>query len=79
MSREVTMCKCPTCDQLVEADKIGRGVYQCFHCCTYSLVWDSDFDFDDYGYEGEGIVHVCHCTNCGADVEYRVGFDKEDE
>ena len=37
------------------------------------------FDFDDYGYEGEGIVQNLHCTNCGADVEYRVRFDKEDE
>lgn len=37
-----------------------------------SVVWDSDYDFEDFGYDGEGIVHMCHCTNCGAEIEYRV-------
>lgn len=46
--------------------------YQCFHCLTNNVVWDSDFSFEDFGYEGEGIVHICHCTNCGAEIEYRV-------
>ena len=47
-------------------------MYQCFHCLSMSVVGDSDFDFEDFGYEGEGIVHICHCTNCGAEIEYRV-------
>ena len=54
-------------------------MYECFHCCTKSVIWDSDFDFSDFGYEGEGIVHVCHCTNCGAEIEYRVSIPNEDE
>lgn len=54
--------------------------YQCFHCCTNSVVWDSDFDFEDFGYEGEGIVHLCHCANCGAEIEYRIPIgDLEEE
>ena len=44
-----------------------------------SVIWDSDFDFSDMGYEGEGIVHVCHCTNCGAEIEYRVRTDKPED
>lgn len=47
-------------------------MYQCFNCLCNSVVWDSDFDFEDFGYEGEGIVHIRHCTNCGAEIEYRV-------
>ena len=47
-------------------------MYQCFHCCTNSVVWDSDFDFSDFEYEGEGIVHLCHCTKCGAEIEYKI-------
>lgn len=47
-------------------------MYECFHCGTKSVVWDSDFDFEDYGLEGEGIVHVCHCGNCGARITYEV-------
>lgn len=54
-------------------------MYQCFHCLSYSVIWDSDFDFDDFGYEGEGIVHVCHCVNCGAEIEYRVPCNPPDE
>lgn len=41
-------------------------MYQCFHCLAYSVTWDSDFDFSDFDYEGEGVVHICHCSNCGA-------------
>ena len=45
-------------------------MYECFHCCTRGVIWDSDFTFDDYGLDGKGIVHVCHCVNCGAVIEY---------
>lgn len=31
------------------------------------------------GYEGEGIVHMCHCNNCGAEIEYRVPCNPPDE
>ena len=43
------------------------------------MVWDADFDFEDFGYEGQGIVHIYHCANCGAEIEYRVPIlSKED-
>lgn len=42
------------------------------------MIWDSDFSFDDFGYEGEGIIHICHCSNCGAEIEYRIDFSVED-
>ena len=51
---------------------MSNGMYQCFHCLQYGVVWDSDFDFSDYGYDGEGVVHNCHCSNCGAEIEYKV-------
>ena len=47
-------------------------MYQCFHCLENAVIWDSDYNFKDFGYEGEGIVHICHCKNCGADIEYRI-------
>lgn len=52
-------------------------MYECFNCGTQSVVWMADFDYDDYGLEGVGIVHVLHCTNCGADIEYMVGDTDE--
>lgn len=54
-------------------------MYQCFHCLTNSVVWEADFDFEDFGYEGEGIVHICHCENCGAEFEYRIPMEDDDE
>ena len=47
-------------------------MYECFHCLARAVIWDSDFSFEDFGQEGDGIVHICHCTNCGAEIEYWV-------
>ena len=54
-------------------------MYECFHCGKKAVIWDSDFDYSDFGLEGLGIVHVCHCTNCGAEIEYFVDIEGEDE
>lgn len=35
-----------------EEPKIAHGNYECFHCCTRGVIWESDFDFEDFGYEG---------------------------
>lgn len=56
----------------------NSGIYECFHCGKRAVVWQSDFSFDDYGFDGEGIVQVCHCTNCGADIHYIIRFDEDD-
>ena len=54
-------------------------MYECFHCGCKTVYWCADFDFEDFGYEGEGIVHVCKCSQCGADIEYRIRTDTEEE
>ena len=54
-------------------------MYECFHCLSKSVVWDCDLDYSDCGYEGEGMVHVCHCTNCGAEIEYKIPIEENDE
>lgn len=54
-------------------------MYECFHCCCRAVIWDADFDFEDYGLEGEGIIHECHCTNCGARITYAISIDDEEE
>jgi hypothetical protein len=53
--------------------------YQCFHCGNNTVNWCGDFDFADYGYEGEGIIHTCHCSSCGADIEYYIPINNEEE
>lgn len=52
--------------------------YQCFHCGQNSVYWQADFSFEDYGIEGEGVVHTLKCGSCGADIEYYIRIDEED-
>lgn len=54
-------------------------MYECFHCGSRSVIWDCDYDFSDFGYDGEGIVQMCHCENCGAEIEYRIFLSDPDE
>lgn len=54
-------------------------MYECFHCGQKAVIWDADFLFEDYGEEGNGIIHECHCTNCGADIIYRIPLDENGE
>ena len=54
-------------------------MYECFNCGCRSVVWQSDFDAEDYGYEEPGIVHECHCENCGAQITYFVPLNAEEE
>ena len=54
-------------------------MYECFHCLARAVSWDADFDFSDFGYEGEGIVQMGQCNNCGAEIEYRIPCEPIDE
>ena len=54
-------------------------MYECFHCLQNSVIWDNDFSFEEYGCDGEGIVQVCHCTNCGAEILYFISLDDADK
>lgn len=50
-------------------------MYECFHCGNKSVIWDCDYSFADYGEEGDGIIHECHCGNCGARITYRIPLE----
>ena len=54
-------------------------MYECFHCLARAVIWDCDYDFSDFGRDDEGIVHICHCTNCGAEIEYWIPCSMEEE
>lgn len=53
-------------------------MYECFNCLQRAVIWDNDFMFEDYGMEGYGVIHECHCENCGARITYYVPIDKSD-
>ena len=54
-------------------------MFECYHCGCLSVIWDCDYDFEDFFYEGEGIVQTFHCTACGAQIEYMIPFDTEED
>ena len=54
-------------------------MYECFHCLSRSVIWDADFSFEDYGEDGDGIIHECHCCNCGARITYYVPIGTTEE
>ena len=54
-------------------------MYECFHCLSRAVVWDADYDFSDFGMDGDGIVQVCHCTNCGAQIEYYIESNMDEQ
>ena len=54
-------------------------MYECFHCGHRAVIWDGDFSYEDYGYEGDGIVQECHCTHCGARISYMIPCGANEE
>ena len=66
----------------LQADKELRqqgGLYERFHCGARAVGWESDFDYEDMGYEGRGLVQFCSCQNCGAQIEYDIPTEEEQE
>ena len=54
-------------------------MYECVHCGAKAVIWDENFDFEIYGYEGEGVIRNYHCTNCGVEIEYRVPMESDED
>jgi transcription elongation factor Elf1 len=50
--------------------------YQCFNCRHFKVIWDSDASFEDFGIDGDGVVSILHCKNCGAEIHYFMSNDK---
>ena len=42
---------------------------KCYNC-EAEMIWGNDFDFDDFGYEGEGIVSCFTCPKCDTYAEF---------
>ena len=45
--------------------------------CGHTMVWQSDFNYDEVFGEGEGIVSYYYCFNCGCDAEFSLRTDKD--
>ena len=49
----------------------GSGGHKCWFC-QGDMVWQGDFDFEDYGLEGDGLVANLYCPDCEATAQYQV-------
>lgn len=49
---------------------------QCWFCST-EMIWQSDFSFEDYGFDGEGMVAVLSCPKCGCTAEFSLSDEEE--
>ena len=54
-------------------------MYECFHCGCRMVIWDADYSFYDYGIDGDGIIHECHCEMCGARITYEIELGSSEE
>lgn len=46
--------------------------------CGAEMIWGGDNSFEDFGFDGEGIVANLSCPNCGAYAEFSIRTDEED-
>tara|TARA_R100000808_G_scaffold17656_1_gene38966 strand:+ start:4218 stop:4394 length:177 start_codon:yes stop_codon:yes gene_type:complete len=51
---------------------------KCWHC-NNDVIWGGDFDYEDYGLEGEGIVSNMSCSECEAYYEVYLPFGEKKE
>tara|TARA_R110002020_G_scaffold229543_1_gene440325 strand:+ start:1286 stop:1444 length:159 start_codon:yes stop_codon:yes gene_type:complete len=50
----------------------------CWHC-NEKVIWGGDFDYEDYGMEGEGIVSNFSCSKCEATYECYLPLEGQDD
>ena len=54
-------------------------MFECYHCGCRAVICDCDYDSEDFCYERPGIIQIFHCTECGADIEYAIWCDEEED
>ena len=42
---------------------------ECYNCKS-EMIWGNDFDFDAFGYEGEGVISSFTCPSCDTYAEF---------
>ena len=51
---------------------------ECYYCGHKAVGWESDSDFSECGYQGQGTVRNYHCRFCGATIEVAIPLKQED-
>lgn len=40
--------------------------------CGGDMIWQCDYDYEDFGCDGEGIVSIWDCPKCGTEVLFYI-------
>ena len=40
------------------------------YACKSEMIWQNDFNFEDFGYEGDGVVSCFSCPACDTYAEF---------
>lgn len=51
---------------------------KCPNCGSDKMCWQNDFSFEDFGYEGDGIVSIWSCLDCETEVYIAVPIKESD-
>ncbi len=51
---------------------------ECPYCKQGVLSCTADYEFEEFGVEGEGIVQITRCTNCKIEIETRIPMETMD-
>ena len=51
---------------------------KCFFCGVGNLIWGCDYSFEDFMLDGDGIVSVHTCSECGATWEGYLPLEDEE-
>lgn len=56
-------------------------MFECCRCGKKSLIWNCDYDTEDFGMDEKGIVSFFHCTNedCNSEIQVTTLFEKDTE
>lgn len=51
---------------------------KCYFCSEGKLIWSSDWNYDEVFGEGEGLVSLWYCCECGAEHQFSKRDDEEE-
>ena len=47
--------------------------------CGAEMHWNGDFDFEDYGMDGSGVIATLTCSGCEATAEFYSKQEEDDD
>lgn len=63
---------------MMHDSEAAGSALQCYYCGAFAVGIVADFTFEDFDLQGDGLIYVCRCGNCGSVIEYRIREDEDE-